>query len=68
MTERVRMSFQVKAFPDGQPWICLQPVQEDLIRACRRLNLEILLRKAPHVGIICVTNRRGYANLTFTAS
>jgi hypothetical protein len=31
MTERVRMNFKVKEFPDGQPWICLEPVQEDLI-------------------------------------
>jgi hypothetical protein len=31
MTERVRMSFKVKEFPNGQPWICLEPVQEDLI-------------------------------------
>ncbi len=31
MTERVRMSFKLKEFPDGQPRICLEPVQEDLI-------------------------------------
>ena len=31
MTERVRMSFKVKEFPGGQPWICLKPVKEDLI-------------------------------------
>jgi hypothetical protein len=31
MTERVRMSFKVKEFPGGEPWICLEPVREDLI-------------------------------------
>jgi hypothetical protein len=31
MTERVRMSFKVKEFTDGQPWIFLEPVDEDLI-------------------------------------
>jgi hypothetical protein len=31
MTERVRMNFKVKEFPAGQPWICLEPVKEDLI-------------------------------------
>ena len=31
MTERVRMSFKVKEFPSGEPWICLEPVKEDLI-------------------------------------
>ena len=30
MTERVRISFKVKEFPGGQPWICLEPVKEDL--------------------------------------
>ena len=30
MTERVRMSFRVRKFPGGQPWICLEPVKEDL--------------------------------------
>ena len=30
MTERVRMSCRVKEFPGGQPWICLEPVKEDL--------------------------------------
>jgi hypothetical protein len=31
MTERVRMSFRLKEFPGGQPWICLEPIKEDLI-------------------------------------
>ena len=31
MTERVRVSFRVKEFPGGQPWICLEPIKEDLI-------------------------------------
>jgi hypothetical protein len=31
LTERVRMSFTVKEFSGGQPWICLKPVKEDLI-------------------------------------
>jgi len=31
MTERVRISFKVKEFPSGQPWICLEPTKEDLI-------------------------------------
>jgi hypothetical protein len=31
MTGRVRMSFTVKEFSGGQPWICLEPVKEDLI-------------------------------------
>ncbi len=30
MTERVRISFKVKEFPGGQPWICLEPHQENL--------------------------------------
>jgi hypothetical protein len=31
MTERIRMSFNVKEIPGGQPWICLEPIKEDLI-------------------------------------
>ena len=31
MTERIRMSFKVKEIPGGQPWICLEPIKEDLI-------------------------------------
>src|SRR6266478_5653054 len=31
MTERVRMSFKVKNFQMGNRWICLEPVQEDLV-------------------------------------
>ena len=25
MTERARYIFNVKEFPDGQPWICMEP-------------------------------------------
>jgi hypothetical protein len=31
ITERIRMSFTVKEFLGGQPWICLEPVKQDLI-------------------------------------
>jgi hypothetical protein len=30
VTERIRISFEVKEFPGGQPWICLEPVEENL--------------------------------------
>ena len=49
MTERVRMSFKVKEFSNGQPWICLEPIKETLkvlVRGSLGFDLqeELLLR------------------------